>query len=108
MTFPFHRMSLDPFSFLRNVSNNFFIKIKLVSRKYIASCCTEQNEGQICWCQSSALNYIVGDIYRHVVTDVSAANMMSSELNVAITYKFQFLAVIRSYYLKKDTLIKYP
>jgi len=93
---------------LRNFGINFFIKIKLVRCKYIVSCSTEQNEGQICWCQSSALNYIVCDVYRHVDTDFSAANVMSSELNMVITYQFQFLVVIRSCYRKEDTLIRYP
>ena len=101
MTFLFRRMSLDPYSFLMNFIINFFIEITSVSCKYIASCCTEQNEGKICWCQSSALNCTVGDIYRHVV------NMISPDLNMVITYQFQFLYVIRSCYRKKDTLIKY-
>jgi hypothetical protein len=52
---------------------------------YIASCSTEENEGQISLCQSTALNYIVYDMYCHVDTDLRAANVMSSELNMVIT-----------------------
>lgn len=89
---------------IRNFGVNFFIKIKLVRCKYVASCSTEQNERQICWCQPSALNYIVCD----VDTDFSAVNIISSELNMVITYQFQFLALIRSCYHKEDTLVRYP
>jgi hypothetical protein len=44
-------------------------------------------------------------VHRHVDTDLSAANIMSSEIHMVITYQFQFLAVIRSCYRKEATLI---